>query len=68
MFAAVAHALEAKAVAAARREALKVGAAKKGSAGKGLAVSVAEAVGRGAAKITKVISSLTGESSKRRSG
>ncbi|HEX8174006.1 MAG TPA: hypothetical protein VF543_02685 [Pyrinomonadaceae bacterium] len=47
---------------------LKVGAAKASNAGKGLAVSVAEAVGRGAAKITNVLESLTGTGGKRRSG
>jgi hypothetical protein len=52
--------------AAARKAVLKVGAGKERNAGKGLAISVAEAVGRGAARITNVISSLTGKSDKRR--
>jgi hypothetical protein len=58
-----------KADAAAPKAVLKVGAdSKRQGAGKGLAVSVAEVVGRGAAKIANVLDSLTGKSGKRRSG
>jgi hypothetical protein len=52
--------------AAARKAALKVGAGKGRKGGKGLAVTVAEAVGRGAARLTNVLGSLTGGSPKRR--
>jgi hypothetical protein len=64
-----AHALPVKAArAAAQKAVLKEGADKDQSSNRGLAVTVAEAVGRGAAKITNVLSSLTGEGRKLRGG
>jgi hypothetical protein len=56
-----------KAVAVvARKAVLKVGAAKGRKAGKGLAASFAEVVGRGAARVTNVLEALTGTGGKRR--